>query len=52
MHKNAAVSIITILDYLEVDTKVSNTDMEPMGSDDCRGMLEADGDTNGVLATV
>jgi len=52
MHKNVTVSIITILGYLEVDTKISNTDMEPMGSDDCRGMLEADGDTNGVLATV
>ena len=52
MHKNTAVSIITILGYLELDTKVSNTDMEHMGSNDCRGMLKANGNTNGVLATM
>jgi len=49
VHKNAAVLMIVILGCSEIDTKVSNVDIEPMGSDDCREMSEADGDTNSML---
>jgi len=40
-----------MLDYLELDTEVSGTDMETIESDDCRRMSRNDGDANGVLAT-
>jgi len=34
----------------ELDTEVSDADMETAESDDCRGLFKKDGDANGVLA--
>ena len=48
--KNAAAPIIAMLGHLEIDTEVSDADMETMESDDCRGESKKDGDANGVLA--
>ena len=50
-HKNAAAPIIAILGRLELDTEVSDADMETAESDNCRGMSKKNGDANGVLAT-
>ena len=52
MHKNATAPMIVILGYPELDTEVSDAGIEPMESDDCRGMSMNDRDTNGVLATM
>ena len=41
-----------MLGCLELDMEVSDTGMETMGSNDCKGMSRSDGDTNGVLATI
>jgi len=49
--KNAATPIIAMLDYSELDTEVSDTGMETVESDDCRGVSKKNGDANGVLAT-
>ena len=48
--KNAAAPIIVILGHLEIDMKVSETDMEPAKSDDYRKVSRDNGDANGVLA--
>ena len=48
--KNAAVPIIVMLGHSKVDIEVSDADMETMKSNDCRGVLENDGDTNSILA--
>ena len=48
--KNAAAPIIAMLGHLEIDTEVSDADMETMESDDCRGISESNRDANGVLA--
>ena len=50
VHKNAVVPIIAILDYLELNTEISDTGIETVESDDCRGMSRNDRDTNSVLA--
>ena len=39
-----------MLDYLEIDMKVSDTGMETADSNDCKEVLENDEDANGVLA--
>ena len=52
MCKNAAVLIIVMLGYLEVDTEVSDAGMETTESDDCREVLEDDRDANDVLAVM
>ena len=52
MCKNATVPIIVMLDCLKINLKVSDAGMETTESNDCRGMLENDKDTNGVLATI
>ena len=48
--KNAATPMIAMLGYSELDTEVSDADMETMESNKCRGMSGKDGDTNGMLA--
>ena len=50
--KNAAVPMITMLGYSELDTEVLDTSMETMESDDCRELSKRDRDTNGMLATM
>jgi len=50
VHKNIAAPMIAMLDHPELDTEVSDVDMETVESDDCRGMSRKDGDVNGVLA--
>ena len=50
MHINATVLMIVMLGCSEVDTEVSNTDMESMESNDCREMSKDNGDANNVLA--
>jgi len=49
---NAAVLMIVILNYLEIDTKVSNADMETVGFYDCREVSGDNGYINGVLAAI
>ena len=49
--KNAAAPIIAMLGHLEIDTEVSDADMETMESNDCREVSKKNGDANGVLAT-
>ena len=44
--------MIVMLGHLELDTEVSDADMETMESNDCRGVSEKNGDTNGVLAVM
>jgi len=39
-----------MLDYLELDTEVTDADIETTESDDCREMSRKDRDANGVLA--
>ena len=48
--KNAAAPIIAMLDRPELDTEVSDANMETTESDDCKGVFKKDGDANGVLA--
>ena len=52
MCKNATALMIIMLDYLELDTKVSDASMETMKSDDCRGVLRDDRDVNSMLAVM
>ena len=49
--KNAAASMIAMLDHSELDMEVSDAGMETAESDDCRGLSKKDGDANGMLAT-
>jgi len=50
--KNAAAPMIAMLDCLELDMEVSDTGMEILESNDCRGVFKKDGDANGVLAVM
>ena len=50
--KNAATPMIVMLGHSELDTEVSDTGMETMESNDCRGMSEKNGDANGMLAVM
>ena len=43
--------MIAMLGCLESDTEVSNTGMETVESDDCRGISRNNRDANGILAT-
>jgi len=52
MYKNAAAPMIVMLSCSELDTEVSDADMEIMGSNDCRGISRSDRDANGILATM
>jgi len=49
-YKNAAAPMIAMLDYLELDTEVSDAGIETVESNDCRGLSKKDGDANGMLA--
>ena len=44
--------MIVMLGHLELDTEVSDANMETMESNDCRGMSKKNGDANGVLAVM
>ena len=44
--------MIAMLDHSELNIEVSDTGMETVESDDCRGMSKKDGDANGVLAMI
>ena len=50
MYKNAVAPIIVILGYLEVNIEISDISIEIVKSDNCREVLENDGDANGMLA--
>jgi len=50
--KNAAAPMIAMLGRLELDTEVSDTGMEIIEFDDCRGMSGKNRDANDVLATM
>jgi len=50
--KNAVTPMIAMLGRPELDTEVSDADMETAESDDCRGVSKKDGDANGVLAAI
>ena len=52
MCKKAAVSMIVMLDCLELDMEVSDISIETVESNDCRGVSKKDRDVNGVLATM
>jgi len=52
VHKNAATSMIAMLGHSELDIEVSDTGMETVKSDNCRGMSRNDRDANGVLAVM
>ena len=44
--------MIAMLSHSELDMEVSDTDIKTVESDNCRGMLKSDRNTNGVLATM
>jgi len=48
--KNAAAPMIVMLSHSGLDTEVSDTDMESMKSNNCRGISRSNRDANGVLA--
>ena len=48
--KNAAVPMIVMLGCSELDTEVSDADMETVESDNCREVSKKDRDANSVLA--
>ena len=50
--KNTAALMIAMLGHSELDTEVSDTDMETIESNDCRGLSKKNGDANGVLAVM
>ena len=50
VHKNTAALIIVMLGYSELDMEVSDTGMETMETNNCRGMSRDDRDANNVLA--
>ena len=50
--KNAAVPMITMLGYSELDIEVLDVGMKTMESNDCRGLSRDDRDTNGILVTM
>ena len=52
MCKNIIASIIVMLDCLEVDMKILNTDMETTGFNDYREISGDNGDTNGILVII
>ena len=52
IHKNVVVPMIVILDYLEVDTEVSDIDIKTVESNDYREMLEDNRGTNDILAAI
>ena len=51
VHKNAAAPMIVMFGCSKLDTEVSDTGMETIEFNDCRGVSKKDGDANGMLAT-
>ena len=51
-HKNTAAPIIAMLSHSELDTKVSDVDIETTEFDNCREISESDRDANGVLVII
>jgi len=49
-HKNAIAPIIAMLDYSEIDAKISNTGVETADFNDYREISRDDRDANGMLA--
>ena len=52
VYMNTTALIIVILDYSEINIEVSSTDMKTAESDDCRGVLWDNRDTNDVLTII
>ena len=50
--KNTAAPMIVMLGRSELDTEVSDADMETAESDDCRELSKKNGDANCVLAAM
>ena len=50
MHKNATALMIAMLDHSEIDIEILSVGMKTMESDDCREMLEDNGNVNRMLA--
>ena len=50
--KNTAALMIAMLGHSELDMEVSDTGMETIESNDCRGLSKKNGDANGVLAVM
>ena len=50
--KKAAALMIVMLGHSELDTEVSDADMETTESNDCRGMSRKNGNANSVLAAM
>ena len=51
-YKNTAAPMIAILGRSELDIEISDTGMETIESDNCRGISKKDGDANVVLAAM
>ena len=51
MHKNTAVPMIAMLGHSELDIKVLDTGIKTVETNDYRGLLRDNRDTNGMLAT-
>ena len=51
-YKNAAVPMIVMLSYLELDIEISDIGIETMESDDCKEMSRSNEDANNVLAVI
>jgi len=50
VHKNAVAPMIMMLGHSELDMKVSDTSMETVESDDCRGVSSKNRYANDMLA--
>ena len=49
-HKNATVLMLTMLGCSELDIEISDTSIETVESNDCKGISKDDRNANGVLA--
>ena len=47
IYKNTIIPMIAILNHSKVDTEISDTSMEPMGSNNCR---ELSGDNRNIIS--
>ena len=52
MCKNAIAPMIAILSYLKTDIEVSDTGMETMEPNNCKGISRKNKNINGVLAMI
>ena len=49
VHKNVVAPIIVMLGHSELDIEILDVGIKTIESDDCREMLESDGNANSVL---